>query len=42
MRASATSSKAIFLPLNCPNSCSDLMICSMPSRLGTPLPLTVF
>ena len=42
IRSSATSSKVIFLPPNCPNNCSDLTICSTPSRLGTPLPLTVF
>ena len=28
----------IFLPVNWPSSCNDLTICSIPSRLGTPLP----
>ena len=39
---SVISSKGIFLPVNCPSICRDFTICSMPSRLGTPLPVELF
>src|ERR1041385_3621412 len=41
IRSSATSSKATLRSANCPAICSDWMICAMPSRVGTPLPLDV-